>query len=293
MERTLGPRNFDNIIRETFLIYKNNFLKFAGIVAIAYLPIIMLAVIFIAAMMIPFLYNPDAIKGPSQMLYTLIPAELLLLLVAFIAITLMQGALVYATAEQYFLQPVSIGRALRFAWQRIWNMLGAVLLAGLAVTGIWLLIIGIPLTIYLAKIVTGDYWQLIAIGVALAVICIPAAVYLGIFWAFTLQTALLESCRPTAALSRSWALVKGSWWRVLGISLLLGLIQFGINLVSGIIPFIGGIIAIFISMPIATTGLTLLYFDLRVRKQAYSLDALANELGLASAPVDTGSCPPV
>ncbi len=293
MNRTLGPRNVGDILRETFTIYKNNFLKFAGIVAIVYVPIIVLTLIVFLAVMIPAFSNLDSMENSSHIFYNMIPAELLLILVFFIALTLMQGALIYATAEQYFLQPITIGRAFRFVWQRIWNMMGAVLLVGLAVTAIWLPVIGIPLAIYYAKIMTVDYWQLIALGVSLAVICIPAAIYLSIIWAFSLQAALFEGYGPMAALSRSLALVKGSWWRVLGILAVLWLILMGINFVSSIIPFIGGIIAIFISSPVAATGATLVYFDLRVRKEGYNLDALAYELGLTSAPVADGSTPPV
>ena len=54
-----------------------------------------------------------------------------------------------------------------------------------------------------------------------------------------------------------------------------------------IVPMVGAFIANIISLPIYTIGHTLLYFDLRVRKQGYSLDALANELGLRSISTDT------
>jgi len=50
---------------------------------------------------------------------------------------------------------------------------------------------------------------------------------------------------------------------------------------------IGGAIGGIISLPIFVIGITLLYFDLRVRKQGYSLDALADELGLRRTSVDT------
>ena len=50
---------------------------------------------------------------------------------------------------------------------------------------------------------------------------------------------------------------------------------------------IGGAIGGIISLPIFVIGITMLYFDLRVRKQDYSLNALASELGLPSTATDT------
>jgi hypothetical protein len=49
---------------------------------------------------------------------------------------------------------------------------------------------------------------------------------------------------------------------------------------------IGGAIGSIISLPIFAIGQTLLYFDLRARKQGYSLDVLADELGFRT-PTDT------
>lgn len=49
---------------------------------------------------------------------------------------------------------------------------------------------------------------------------------------------------------------------------------------------IATLIANIVTIPIFTIGETLLYFDLRVRKQGYDLNTLSSELGLASPPTD-------
>jgi len=294
MYRGLAPSDFVGIIGDAFTIYKNNYLKFFGIVAALYFPLIVLIIGVILVVMLPtspLALNPDS--SELYLVYAMIPAGSITLFVALIAATLAQGALVHATAEQYFLRPVGIGRAFRFAWHRIWNMMGALILPGLAILGIWLLIFGIPLAIYFSKIIPAADWQLILLGVFIAIPGLPAAIYLGIIWAFSLQAALFEGCGPTAALSRSAALVKGSWWRVLGIFLLLQLILMGINFVARIIPFVGGLISMFVSLPIGAIGLTLIYFDQRVRKEGYNLDNLSYELGLTAAPTDAVATPQV
>ena len=114
----------------------------------------------------------------------------------------------------------------------------------------------------------------------MTVIGIPAAIYFGITWVFVWQVALLEGCGPRAALSRSSALVKESWWRVLGIMLLFGLIAGAISGVLGMIPVLGSIVGAILSALVAIIGSTVLYYDLRVRKEGYSLEVLAGELGV-------------
>jgi hypothetical protein len=293
MNRTLGPRNLGDILSETFAIYKNNFPRFAAIVASVQVPLIIVTVIVVFTFMAIFLQQGGIkdFEDIFRLMYAIIPAYILVVLVSFVAGVLMQGALIHAVSEQYLQQPVNIGRAFRFTWRRMRNTLGATLLGGLAVTGILLTTIGIPAAIYFAT-TRAINLELIVLAISLAAIGIPAAIYLGITWTFAIYAALLEGCSPIAALSHSAALVKQSWWRVLGIMILLTLIVLAINVVISFVPVLGGIIAAILSPPITAIGATLLYFDLRVRKQGYSLDALANELGFTSAPADTGSSLP-
>jgi hypothetical protein len=88
----------------------------------------------------------------------------------------------------------------------------------------------------------------------------------------TLGTGIIE------AFSKSYALVKGNWWRVFGINLMFAIIVAGINSIAGIIPVLGWAISTIVGMPVAVLGSVLLYFDLRVRKQDYTSGELAEEL---------------
>jgi hypothetical protein len=319
MDRTLAPKSLGDILSETFTIYKNNFLRLAAIVSIVMVPFAVVLITFFSLLM------PLTVESGNEALSPLLSLiSIPICLALFPASVLMIGAVTHAVAEQYFNQPVSIGRAYSFAWRRLGDMFWALVLAWLAIGGIYLAAISISVIIAVA--IGGTYSWLIGFGVAflLTFAVAPAAIYLGTNWTFTGQTALLEDCGPTAALSHSAALVKGSWWRVLGIMLLLSLIMQTItaiilmmfyipamigtvsDMMTGVIseaetffptwlmivPMAGAFIASIISLPIYTIGETLLYFDLRVRKHGYSLDALANELGLISASTDTAASPP-
>jgi hypothetical protein len=249
----------------------------------------------------------------------LIPMGLLM----FAAAICMIGAVIHAVAEQYFHQPISIGWAYSLAWRRLRAMFGAVLLVYLAIIGIYLAIILIGVLLSLAFRASSDWTMALAL-ITMIPIAIPAMYYLGIKWNFIVQTAQLEACGSRAALSRSWTLVKGSWWRVLGIFLLLYLIMYAIIWILSMICYIPALIAVFasstsaftpygapeftiwimvgavicmaiggiISLPIFVIGQTLLYFDLRVRKQGYNVEKLAGELGLPTTAADSAASPP-
>ena len=116
------------------------------------------------------------------------------------------------------------------------------------------------------------------VGWILVIVCACAGIYLGISWILIFPAALLEGVGPIAALSRSYSLVRNSWWRVLGITLVVGLISGVISIVLGLIPVVGFIIASILVAPIYTIANTLLYYDLRVRKEEYTLEALSSEL---------------
>lgn len=177
MERTLGPRDVGDILRETFTIYKNNFWRLAAIIVIS---AVSSAIVGSLINLFVPVYEGTATINWER--YILIMSLYLVLSVISVFTT---GAAIHAIAEQYFHRPISFGRAFSFAWHRFGVMLGAFFLVMLAILGLSITIIGIP-----------------------------AAIFFAITWAFILPVALLEGCSPTAALSKSAALVKKNWWRV-------------------------------------------------------------------------------
>ena len=110
------------------------------------------------------------------------------------------------------------------------------------------------------------------------------------------------------ALSRSRQLVRGSWWRVFGILLLIWLIYAFISFVivlvgaavAGLLAFAGestpvalgqAIVQLVFSVaqqaltqPFSVAGTVLLYYDLRVRKEGLDLQERAEGLLAAGAP---------
>lgn len=135
------------------------------------------------------------------------------------------------------------------------------------------------------------------LAILLAVVAVFVAIWLYILFSLATPALVLERTGAFAALGRSRALVKGSWWRVFGITLLAGIIVFviagiiavpfelvggGANLFSVeatelttgylVLSSIGAIIASAITEPFAAGVSALLYTDQRMRREGLDLE---------------------
>src|SRR2546421_7809695 len=105
---------------------------------------------------------------------------------------------------------------------------------------------------------------------------IPGAlgIYLVIRWLFVAQTVMIEDRRNWSALDASAAMVRGRWWRTLGIILVVGLIELGpivlasfTNLAPPLVEAITTSVVAAIVLPFGTAAQTLLFYDLKARKE--------------------------
>jgi len=151
---------------------------------------------------------------------------------------------------------------------------------------------------------------LYVLGVGLGtVLFLAPGVWLYVAWAFALPILLVEGLRGRKALGRSFELVKGRWWKTFG-TLIVGFILaaiistlmqgvFLIGMVFGedndavvlVLSAIAGIVGLAVSTPFQAALLTVLYFDLRVRKEGFDLELLAQEIGAAAPAVASESEP--
>ena len=128
---------------------------------------------------------------------------------------------------------------------------------------------------------------LIALGVPVLGILIAtvAGFWVGLRLAFSMPVLVIENKRGSAALLRSWELVRGLWWQVFGVLIIAGLLS---GIVSGILaaPFgsnwflrsIGAMIGSIVTVPFTTSVLVITYLDVRARKEHLDLGTLRGEL---------------
>jgi len=120
----------------------------------------------------------------------------------------------------------------------------------------------------------------IGIVAGFALLIVPG-IFLAVRWYFVAAAVVVEDKRSADALTRSWALVQGSGWRVFGILIITALaIGAAIRGLSApfnagadaanlaFIQLIGVIVAQTLATPASAVIATLLYFDLRARREA-------------------------
>jgi hypothetical protein len=138
------------------------------------------------------------------------------------------------------------------------------------------------------------YFSGLFIGLFFIVI---GAIFLGVRWAVAMPALLLERRGPAAALGRSWKLVGGFWWKVFGTLLIVYLLLIVLSIAFGAV--LGGVLAAISSvdsllgllmqqavnvlvqvftLPLLAAVTTVLYVDLRVRKEGFDLALMADHI---------------
>ncbi|WP_418317187.1 hypothetical protein [Piscinibacter sakaiensis] len=139
----------------------------------------------------------------------------------------------------------------------------------------------------------------LGIGLGLILLIIPG-VWLGARGLFTSIIVVLEAKRNTGAIRRSFDLTKGQAWRVAGLALLplllayIAVLLFGVGLMFGAellgagpvadepadTPLMMGLSSLGFGLvtPVLGIALVLLYYDQRVRREAYDAQVLSEDL---------------
>jgi hypothetical protein len=141
------------------------------------------------------------------------------------------------------------------------------------------------------------------------VACFLPSIWLTGIWAVAVPALLVEGTGPVRSLGRSNELVRGRFWPVLGTVVLAGLLASvlqGILLapaivlqlvqasivVTAILTGIGQLIGSALTLPYTAAVTAVIYFDLRVRKEGYDLELLAQGVGVDPPPPDPSDAPP-
>jgi hypothetical protein len=231
-----------------------------------------------------------------------------LFLISMIGTVLATALLTTVTSRAVLGRPVSTGEAWRDARPQVPKLFGLIFLLLLIALGI--VAVGTLPGILVSLTASPEA------GVALALLgsfgAGIVALWLMIRFSLSSPALMLEKQGIRKAMSRSAKLVRGSWWRILGIQLLAGLISAIVGAIV-VIPFtllaaalsgggisgfltgtagdldwtflivsgIGSVIGSTITFPITAGVTVLLYIDQRIRREALDLE-LARAAGVQS-----------
>lgn len=143
----------------------------------------------------------------------------------------------------------------------------------------------------------------VIVGIGLLALIVPG-IYLLVMFSVSVPVLLVENQRGSKALGRSFDLVRRNWWRTLG-ALLVGFIfialfAFLVGLISSaadsvaedsvyawalIYDLLDGVSTI-ITAPLQAAIITVIYYDLRVRKEGFDVALMSAALGTPGGPQD-------
>jgi len=285
-QRILRPLEYGDLFDELFDIYKHNFALLVGIAGIAYIPLntIMMRWLFGSGLMkLPGIkpettnHVPDAVL--IQRLIFFFGGLAVVGVLGLLMYALVQAAMTWAISRRYLGEPATIIGSFRAVGKKALTLSLMILLA--------LLIFYIGL-----------------------ILCILPGLVIGVlfvFWfAFVVQVYVLEGMSMRNALARSRALAAGNWLRIFVVYLLVAIIA---NVVQRVImlpfqlvipgvgnPYLGasssaatayGVVtgvAGALTAPLSVLAFTLLYYDIRVRREGFDIEMLARNMG-ESTPV--------
>ncbi|MDE3135317.1 MAG: glycerophosphoryl diester phosphodiesterase membrane domain-containing protein [Acidobacteriota bacterium] len=272
----LRPMTLGEVLDRTFTLYKENFWLFAGIVAIPYLIIVVFSALYSGLLLAPTITPGETV---SPVMAVQLFGEILTTLVLFGLV----GLLVFASAQAATVVAVSdlyLGRKPGLAQSFV------------RVRGRILHVLLVMILIYLMC------------GFGMIFFIFPG-IYLLCRTALAVPAATLEETGAGGALSRSFQLTKGNAAQIFAVYVLLIFLVFlsififqfpflvaagslakphalslGMQILEGVASWVSGVIV----WPIGTIAFSLIYYNQRVRKEAFDLEKLMASLEPGEAP---------
>lgn len=321
MELALRPMSTSQVLDRTFHIYRNHFVLLAGIGAL--LPA-MLLVMQLAFIPLGFPPRATAKTAPEALVILLLGYFCCYGVIYLVGTALAGGATVVGVSKLHLGQGVTIGEAYKQVFSRFWRIVGVIVLLGLIVfgslfVGEFIAIIVVTFSVGSTAIFARGGGAMMGIGVIVAVIwavavfvgAILAALFFYSKLALAIPACILEQLPVGVAMRRSWYLTKGSVGRIMLVNLLTWVLSFVLGLALTIpgqvlvatlpskaqllglvLQHIGGFIAGVVAGPIATTAIALIYYDQRVRKEAFDLQHMMELMGQQAPAQAVTAAPP-
>jgi hypothetical protein len=293
----LRPLGVGDIVDRVFSMYRQRALLFMALSAVPYLALFLviggialslasqltpLAPFFESLGTAPVSRNFVITPAEAAALFTLIVVGVVSGLISVLFLSVQIGSLVDAAAARYLGKETTVGASFRAGLRVAPKIIATGLLLFFALLFGW-----IALFVLVAVVNNGIVAAVAILGGLVGTVFVFAS------WLVAPVVAAIEPVGPIHAIRRSWWLSNGHRWRILGLQILLAVLQ---GVLSTLISFI--FVAAFISdtvtrlvlqnlvnvvatvlwAPVEWGTFTILYFDLRVRKEALDLQIAAEAL---------------
>ena len=248
----LREQDLRGMTAQVFSIYRNNLMPFLALTVTGMLPVLLI----------------------SNFIVSSVTGLVALSLIEILIVTTLAGAFIYSVPYYYVNGRVDLQKSLKASQAVYFKLLGVTL----------------GLQIILAILMT--------FGVVLPLLIVPfiGALLYMIYFVVTQPVVVIERLKPVDAFKRSLKLVRGNWWRVFGATAIFILCAIGTFVLSwlpfylfslvlsegselrGIIQQIGVYVGGTLTIPPIYIFLTVIYYDLRYRKEDFSFEQLSDEI---------------
>jgi Membrane domain of glycerophosphoryl diester phosphodiesterase len=309
METSLRPLSLGEILDRTAQLYRTNFILFAGIFA-AYC-----GVGLVMNLLLIGLQELLKAQQTTAMALITLSAAGLELLVLFLLIGPVIAAISRAVAWVHLGEPATIRGAYASVLPRFGSYLWLMTVTAFVIWTPFVLLYaaffgmlafyGNGLGANAMAHATSNPHSMAVVGiasVAFLLLIFPVLAYtilMTLRYSLALPACVLENLPALKAIRRSIELSRGARWRILVLLLLIGAIKIGLVLVTQIfvlisavqnhgqlgpgISAISQIISFFTGTflgPIGATGITLFYYDQRIRKEGFDIEWMMQAAGL-------------
>lgn len=246
-DQRFHPKSVSDVLVEGFELLKADWTQYVLIAALLVVPLTLVEVAVARSFV-------DDGSGDVTMAGGSVVVALLGAVFSIVVQLVVTGALTRAGVAALAGEPIVLADSLGHAWRRLGGLLWVVVLSGLAI-----------LAGFIALIVPG--------------------IILAVLLSVSVQAFVVEGARGPAALARSWNLVKGHFWHVLGVVVLL-VVATGIA--TEILGRLGGdsltgqwlfnAVAGVLVIPYSAMVAVVLYVELRAREGGLTVAELRSDL---------------
>jgi len=263
----IPQRGLGDILTAAFDVYKANAGRLITIVAVVVVPLSFISHFFTGVVFKAHEVTQDVVLGGQTISTTTVSSKsfgalvfggLIAALIVVVISAALQAALTRGAALATVGEPIDLEASYRYGFRRFGSVFWISLLVGI----------------------------IVAVGFILFII--PGIIFLTML-AVAIPALIVENRRGTDALGRSWNLVKGNFWHVLGTIVVAFIITIVVSAVIGIfgdsnwfLQWIFGSIAQIITAPFTALVSVLLYVDLRARVEGLTGDQLRANLSTAA-----------
>ena len=313
MSLQLGPANLGEILDRTATLYRSRFLVFVGIGVIPAGSVLL----FAAGGFLISARIGSADPAVAVLMGLAMLAVVFLAIPVCLALTALgSGALSHAASEAFLGERITIRGSYKAAWKRGWRYIGLlsleILFLAVVPLAAWTLTIAVLAVLTALGVRSGA--GLSGGWAGALVLIVGGGLVFYFLWmllrlCLAFSASVVEQIGAWAALKRANSLSKGTRGRILVLYLLCGALSWVVSMVVtvpvmivlSLIPGLNtpqneqtmGVVFLFVlygssfasqafTKPVSGIALMLFYYDQRIRKEAFDIEWMMREAGMAS-----------